>query len=199
MSGCIERARVVVVMTVATGASLFASPHAVAAAVKADASVQTAPALDSYKEIKWVDLLPKNWNPAKFMPARPLGFASDLDPEVQVAFAEMRLAFDNAPTVAAMDGASVKLPGYLVPLEEVRGEMKEFLLVPYFGACIHTPPPPANQIVFVRLKAPVRGFHAMDTVWVAGRLAATRQSSDMGVSGYEIDAVSVDRYVPPSR
>ena len=181
------------------GASPFASQYAVAAAVKADVSVQTAPTLDSYKEIKWVDLLPKDWNPAKFMPGRQLGIASDLDPEVQVPFAEMRLAFDNAPTVAAMDGASVKLPGYLVPLEEVRGEMREFLLVPYFGACIHTPPPPANQIVFVRLKVPARGFHAMDTVWVAGRLATTRQSSDMGVSGYEIDAVSVDHYVPPSR
>jgi hypothetical protein len=96
MSGCIESARVLVAMTLATGASLFASPCTVAAAVKADVSVQTAPTLESYKEIKWIDLLPKDWNPAKFMPARQLGIASDLDPDVQVAL----VGSDQTPTQA---------------------------------------------------------------------------------------------------
>jgi len=159
-------------------------------------------AATSFTEIKWTDLIPKGWDPLKFMPMIPnrrLGIMSDLDPEAQIAFAQMRLAFDNAPTVPEMNGARVKLPGYLVPPDEVRGQITEFLLVPYFGACIHTPPPPANQIVFVRVKAPIQGFHAMDTVLVAGELATTRQDSALGASGYKTDAVSVDRYAQPSR
>jgi hypothetical protein len=199
MTGLLKNLRILGAMTLASAPLFLASPSAVAAGVAVDTSTSTAVAAEPYKEITWSDLIPKEWNPAKLAPGRRLGIMSDLDPDTQIAFAQMRLAFDNAPTVAGMDGAQVKLPGYLVPLEEVRGELKEFLLVPYFGACIHTPPPPANQIVFVRLKTPIPGFHAMDTVWVRGQLATTRQASYMGSSGYKIEAVSVERYVPPSR
>ncbi|MEO8924216.1 MAG: DUF3299 domain-containing protein [Caldimonas sp.] len=74
-----------------------------------------------------------------------LRMLSDSSFEAQDALAQMRALWDVAPTVDDMNGVLVKLPGYVVPLEEVRGGLKEFLLVPYFGACIHTPPPPANQ------------------------------------------------------
>ena len=113
---------------------------------------------------------------------------------------EMRATWDNAPTVDAFDGAAVKLPGYVVPLdEEAGGALKEFLLVPYFGACIHTPPPPANQIVRVTTTATTaaaNGFHALDAVWVSGRLPTGRRESPMGISGYRLDAVVAGRYVP---
>ena len=188
-----------VVVEMALGVSLLLGLRLCAAATTPDTLTEATAAVSSYREIKWTDLLPKDWSPAVYAPPGRLGLASDLDPGAQAALAKLRLALDNAPTVAGMDGAQVKLPGYLVPLEEVRGEMTEFLLVPYFGACIHTPPPPANQIVFVRLKTPIRGFHSMDTVWVQGQLATTRQESYMGASGYKIDAVSVDRYVSTTR
>ena len=193
--------RVFVVSWMALVALLLgAQPGVVAAAPSTtDTTGEAAAATSSYREIKWTDLIPKDWSATAYMPPRRLGIASDLDPAAQTAFAQMRLALDNAPTVASMEGEQVKLPGYLVPIEEARGEMTEFLLVPYFGACIHTPPPPANQIVFVRLKTPIRGFHSMDTVWVQGQLATTRQASYMGASGYRMDAVSVDRYVAPTR
>ncbi len=112
---------------------------------------------------------------------------------------DLRAIWDNAPTVEALDGALVKLPGYVVPLDESDGKLMEFLLVPYFGACIHTPPPPANQIIHVLANPAVRGFHAMDTVWVSGRIRTLRQDSPMGSSGYRIDATAVERYVPPSQ
>ena len=89
------------------------------------------------------------------------------------------------------------LPGYVVPPETVRGALKEFLLVPYFGACIHTPPPPANQIVHVMLEQPVKGFGAMSTVWVSGRMSTRRQDSPMGASGYRLDSRVVETYRPP--
>jgi hypothetical protein len=150
-------------------------------------------AASAYKEIEWADLVPRDWTP----PRLPLmGMVSDASPQAQSALVQMRAAWDAAPTVASMDGALVKIPGYVVPLEEVRGELKEFLLVPYFGACIHTPPPPANQIVFVQPAVPATGFRAMDTVWVSGKLFTTRQDSYMGASGYRLVAVSVERYLP---
>jgi hypothetical protein len=50
-----------------------------------------------------------------------------------------------------LDGQNIRLPGYIVPLEvSEEGRTTEFLLVPYFGACIHVPPPPSNQIVHVK-------------------------------------------------
>ena len=104
----------------------------------------------------------------------------------------MRAIWDHAPTVDSLDGAAVTLRGYVVPLESTQGALKEFLLVPYFGACLHTPPPPANQIVHVVAAQPAAGVRAMDTVWVSGTLATNRHESSMGMSGYRLQAVAVN-------
>ena len=112
---------------------------------------------------------------------------------------QMRGVWDNAPTNPKMDGARVRLPGYVVPLEEIKNELKEFLLMPYFGACIHSPPPPANQIVHVLAAQPLKGWRTMDAVWVNGTLKATRSDSAMGTSGYSIADPVVERYVPKPR
>ena len=154
---------------------------------------------EAFKELRWNELVPPGWDPSKALREKNLGALSDSSPQVLQAMREMRAAWDTAPTVATLDGAAVKLPGYVVPLDEVKGELKEFLLVPYFGACIHTPPPPANQIVHVVATGPVKGFRAMDTVWVSGTLRTKRQDSVMGTSGYRMDARFVDAYVPPQR
>jgi hypothetical protein len=67
--------------------------------------------------------------------------------------------------------------------------------VPYFGACIHSPPPPANQIVHVKAQAPLKGWRTMDAVWVSGTLQAARADTSMGASGYLIADPVVERYV----
>ncbi len=158
----------------------------------------TAPSADAFKEIRWEALVPKEWDPLKPYRDMNLGRMDDSSPKVLQMMRDMRATWDNAPTVAAMDGAKVKLPGYVVPLEEVKGELKEFLLVPYFGACIHSPPPPANQIVHVVVAKPVKGIRSMETVWVSGTVSTARQNSAMGMSGYRMDAVTVQRYEPPA-
>ena len=56
----------------------------------------------------------------------------------------------DAPVVKALDGQSVSLPGFVVPLEGDSELITEFLLVPYFGACIHVPPPPPNQPIWIQ-------------------------------------------------
>jgi hypothetical protein len=154
----------------------------------------------AYREIRWDDLIPKDWDPLKDMRAKGAA-ASVIDgsPQAQQRMRELREIWDNAPTIQALHGQAVRLPGYVVPLEESKEGLKEFLLVPYFGACIHTPPPPANQIVHVVTAKPVKGFAAMDTVWVDGTMKLSRQDSQMGVSGYRMEAALVARYTAPPR
>jgi hypothetical protein len=66
-----------------------------------------------------------------------------------------------------------RMPGYVLPLEFSGSKVTEFLLVPWVGACIHTPPPEANQIVYVKADKPFDIRRTFDAVWVTGRIAAT--------------------------
>ena len=145
------------------------------------------------RQITWDELVPRDWDPAKAFKDIDLSKLDDADPRANELLLKMQEVSNNAPTNPEMNGQNVRLPGFIVPLEENKGEVSEFLLVPYFGACIHTPPPPANQILHVRPKTPAK-FRAMDTVWVSGKLVAQRNDSMMGTSGYSMAADSVTKY-----
>lgn len=151
------------------------------------------------RHLKWQELVPKDWDPGQQVRDRLKGqnidALSDTDPRVMEMMREMRAVWDAAPTNPAMDGVTGRLPGYVVPLDDTSQGMKEFLLVPYYGACIHSPPPPANQIVHVVSSRPVKDFQSMDTVWVHGTIKIERGDSYMGVSAYRIEAAKVERYV----
>lgn len=153
-----------------------------------------APGTAAPRTIGWEALVPADWDPMKDLKGLNLSILSDADPRATAALAKLREVWDNAPINPAVVGQTVRLPGYLVPLEETKDGLKEFLLVPYFGACIHSPPPPANQIVHVLPKAPAKGLRSMDTVWVTGVLTGTRTDSYMGMSGYRIEATQVTPY-----
>ncbi|MEO8924214.1 MAG: DUF3299 domain-containing protein [Caldimonas sp.] len=161
------------------------------------APVRGSPALtaSAFRGLKWAELIPKGWDPSASFRGRNTTLLNDWDPRARKLLKEAKAVWDHAPTVDTFNGASIKIAGYVVPLESSNGALKEFLLVPYFGACIHTPPPPANQIIFVVPKTPAEGFHTMDTVWVSGTLTATRVDTFAGNSGYKIDATAVERYV----
>lgn len=100
-------------------------------------------------------------------------------------------------------GTDIKIPGYVVPLEFDGDQVSEFLLVPYAGACIHTPPPPANQIIHVKPIASFRVRGLFAPVWVSGRLSVERSRQNVGLSdgvagfdvGYSLDASKVEDYV----
>ncbi len=167
---------------------------ALAGATAALAQADKPPPRPGFAEITWDDLVPADWDPLKQFQGMNLGVLGDADPRAQQMLKKMREVWDNAPVNAKMDGRKVRLPGYVVPLEENAAGLTEFLLVPYFGACIHTPPPPANQIVHVLPKAGAK-LKSMDVVWVDGTLKAQRNDSGMGVSGYHLDAEAVIPYV----
>ena len=160
------------------------------------ADVQPPPA--ALQTLSWEELVPKDWDPLKRFRGIDTSRLQEGDARELALMREMRQAWDNAPTRQDLHGAQVRLAGYVVPLETPRGELKEFLLVPYFGACIHTPPPPGNQIVHVVMAQP-RALRMMDAVWVSGTLSVSRQDTVWGMSGYAIAGLSVAPYVAAGR
>lgn len=105
-------------------------------------------------------------------------------------------------TNAALTGRDVRLPGYVLPLEIRDRRATEFLLVPTVGACVHTPPPPANQLVHVRYPEGVEVDGLFTPVWIEGPLAASfseqavRYSDGQGrvAVSYAMDAAAVEPY-----
>ena len=102
-----------------------------------------------------------------------------------------------------LDGKPIRMPGYLLPLEFDGRKVTEFLLVPYVGACIHTPPPPPNQIVHVRSESGFETDGGLYTpVWVSGLMRTEQTRSNLDYvdgssdvpSAYRMDAVTVDPY-----
>jgi hypothetical protein len=166
--------------------ALLASPPAINAARAASDAL--------FKEIKWEMLVPKGWDPAKQFKALDLSKLSDADPKAMDALQAMRTAWDNAPAEPAMNGRNVRIPGFMIPLDRTGESVRSFLLVPYFGACIHSPPPPSNQMIHVVLAKPVSGFNSMDAVWVNGSLEVERSDSPWGKTAYVLKALKVEAY-----
>ncbi len=83
--------------------------------------------------------------------------------------------------VEELNGQRVRIPGYLLPLEMFETKVKEFLLVPYVGACIHVPPPPPNQIVHVNIvgKEGYRLKSMYEPVWVSGEISVKSVVRDL--------------------
>lgn len=145
------------------------------------------------RTINWEDLVPKGWDPMAPFRERNVITIREGSAAEREMMRELREIWDKAPTRSDLAGQALRLPGYVVPLDQVGDKLKDFLLVPYFGACIHSPPPPANQIVHVSLKTPA-ALRTMDVVWVVGTMSIDRQDTAMGVSGYSMAADSVEPY-----
>jgi len=170
--------------------------HCVASAFAA--LLLAAPAwAESVLDLTWSELIPQG-APA----AAPPPVVHDLSQLADTLSAEsgpgMAQMSPAAPVVQALDGQAVKLPGYIVPLEVTEeGRVVEFLLVPYFGACIHVPPPPSNQIVHVRSELGVRLDALYQPFWVEGPLKVEVSSSDLAEAGYSMNADKIYAYESP--
>jgi len=148
----------------------------------------------TYREIDWQALLPKGWDPLAPFRGMRLQRMQDGDPRAQEALFKAREYWKTAPTEPGMDGARVRIPGYVVSLDAEGDQLREFLLVPYFGACIHVPPPPSNQIIHVLASRPLPGLRTMDPVWVSGVLRVERAETMMGDAGYAMHDARLERY-----
>jgi hypothetical protein len=94
-----------------------------------------------------------------------------------------------------LDGVRVRVPGFVVPLTlSSDGVIHEFLLVPYFGACIHVPPPPPNQIIYVKMRGSTGPQTMSEALWIIGTLRTQVTSSPLAAAAYRLDADSLEPY-----
>ncbi len=156
---------------------------------------------DDVQELSWDDLIPETESSPQAEPSPPVGPGGG--PAVDDERYWQGEAFDDffaAPAhpmgvVEKLDGERVKLPGFIVPLEIADGgKVSEFLLVPYFGACIHYPPPPPNQIVYVTVPKPAELESLWTPVWVTGEMRTEDRHSDMGSASYSLTAETIEEY-----
>ncbi len=152
-------------------------------------------------ELNWEDLIPDDF----VQPTDPFGTMSqeevdklmDGSPESEAKLAKIDEAFNYAPVVDALDGKRVQLPAYVTPLEfDGQTRMSEFLLVPYMGACIHTPPPPANQVVHAESGTPIELESSWDPIVAVGILHAETVRSNLAESGYRLEVEEILPFKP---
>lgn len=157
-------------------------------------SLSVASAAD-LRLLRWEEMIP-----ADAQPLPPPVALHDLNQLADILAEESGPAaqqqYPNAPIVPELNGLKVKLPGYIVPLTiDESSRITEFLLVPYFGACIHVPPPPSNQMVYVHSEGGVAMGDMWQPYWIEGKLTVESFSSDMGDTGYRAEAEKVYPYV----
>ena len=123
--------------------------------------------------------------------------------DVDVLLAEARKTSQvQDGVVPELNGKNIRMPGYVLPLEYEGDVVKEFLLVPYVGACIHTPPPPENQIVYVKLDQGVKISKMYEPVWATGLLKTVQSKQSVSLVdgttnvsvGYQLQGTKIEPY-----
>jgi hypothetical protein len=141
------------------------------------------------RELDWDELLPQDAR-ARFSGGPP--------PPTHDTLGEGGLAAQQMMDFSvnkALDGALIKIPGFIVPLDVGKdGLVTDFFLVPYFGACIHVPPPPPNQIVHVRISKGIALDSIYEAYWITGRMKVVNKSTRLGASAYQLAASNVEIY-----
>ena len=151
-----------------------------------------------YRPMDWDVLIPKDWEPLRDFKSLNFNGRSASDPRAIAALRKPPQARQNEPLNPAIQNEKIVISGFIVPLDSSDSStIEEFLLVPYFGACIHVPPPPSNQVIHVVPAQPLKGFQMMDPVTVTGDLSPSRIDTPYGSAGYEMQAKTVAPYEDP--
>lgn len=143
-----------------------------------------ASASEDLLTLDWIDLVPQNERNQ---------FDPNGMPAVDHSGANMQQSKVGSVR-PELNGSIVKIPGFVIPLEGDDKTVTEFLLVPYFGACIHVPPPPANQIIYVKYPegAPIQEL--WDVIYVIGRLKTETINHELAEAGYVIEGTAIAEY-----
>jgi len=156
--------------------------------------VVTATQAREPRELDWADLVPQETRvpppllPGAANPDRANEPDEDEEPPPYISMYNFAVNDD-------LHGAYVRLPGFIVPLESDEGGwLDEFLLVPYYGACIHVPPPPPNQLVYVKLKEPFYLRSMWDPFWVTGEMTTKRWYGDFAEAHYLMDGEKLELF-----
>lgn len=159
----------------------------------------------TYRTVEWPDLMPEEdlqalLNPPEALNDIPDGSAEDqISSQIQGAIAQAsdsryQQALVSTRVVPEFDGQKIRLPGFIVPLEFGEDQtITRFFLVPYFGACIHVPPPLPNQIVYAQYDKGFKLEALYDPFWLSGTLSTELIENDMATAAY---SMTVDRLEP---
>ena len=163
-------------------------------------------ATDEFQTLEWPDLIPPKileilMNPPSYLDDIEDGSAEDqigsglkgsTSSDTEDAYQQ---ALVSTEINSELNGAMVRIPGFIVPLEfDDEQTVTQFFLVPYFGACLHMPPPPPNQIILVNSPQGVQLSALYDPFWVKGELRTTFQVNDMATSAYSMAMLALEPY-----
>lgn len=164
----------------------------------------------TYKTIEFMELLPAADLKALSNPPAGLMDIEEGSLEDQVAAAvgkaveqsankepqsDWERALQSADVRPEFNNQNIRIPGFVVPLEfDDQHVVTEFFLVPYYGACIHLPPPPPNQIILVRSEKGIYMETIYDPYWVEGTLFTDLNKNDLATSAYRMTADQVTLY-----
>jgi hypothetical protein len=158
-----------------------------------------------FKTIDWDNLMPEEdlnalLNPPSYIDDLEDSSLEDLTNEkLQIDLtAELddryQQALVSTKIIKEMDGQAVQIPGFVVPVEFDEETITEFFLVPYFGACIHSPPPPPNQIIYVHAPDGLTLNTLYDPFWISGIISTTLVENYMATSAYSMKMKSYKPY-----
>ncbi len=157
---------------------------------------------------QWTDLIPEDelfllLNPPAYLSEIDDGSVEDLmskNNEIQSeglssTVSDYEKALTSTNTISMLDGVRIRIPGFVVPLEiDAQQKVTRFFLVPYFGACIHLPPPPPNQMIYVNVEQGLIIANISDPVWVSGELTTAVIKNDMATAAYSMNIEAIEAY-----
>jgi len=119
------------------------------------------------------------------------------DPEAEIFYRQILVELSDAPVNQKIDKKWIKLAGFIAPLHYDYDLVTEFLFVPYFGACIHVPPQPVNQVVLVKTASghAIPLEEAFIPIWVSGQIRVEGEKTEIGEAGYRIEDATIEPYV----
>lgn len=138
------------------------------------------------KEIIWDDLIPPGLPYGQIIGEGYINYETDT----------WRPIYDENGTAlnAQLKGQMIRIPGYIIPMDFSSKGVSSFILVPYVGACIHTPPPPPNQLILVDTPKPWPNDQLWDPVWVTGAMTLAMTTTEVAETGYYINAKKIEKY-----
>ena len=169
-------------------------------------NVSSKPQSIEYKKVEWTDLIPEDeldilLNPPSYIDDIVDGsFEDEISNQIKNTLVPAKndpyqQALISTKVKPGMDGQAIGIPGFIVPLEfDDELIVTEFFLVPYFGACIHVPPPPPNQIIYVKYAKGLELKTLYDPFWIYGTLKTSTVENDTATASYTIDMASYEDY-----
>ena len=160
----------------------------------------------AFTTLEWTDLIPPAdleilLNPPQYVTQVEDGSVEDqISSQIQNSLEaasddRYQQALSSTKVNAELNGAKIRLPGFIVPLEfDEEQTVTQFFLVPYFGACLHMPPPPPNQIILVNSPDGIQLQELYMPFWILGELSTSITENDMATAAYSLRMAGIEAY-----